>query len=312
MVKYSLLILLTVAGSSLFSQSADNQQYEKQAAILVENDVFTSLYRDQYYSSGLFGIFSWLKEQSDHKKVIRSVAVVQRIYTPKYVTYRDVEDFDRPYAGLFSVQLNENQFSENWVWKNQVDLGWMGPGTLTGKIQVSWHNTLGLPEPRGWAYEIQNSPLINYQSTFATKIAGNEKVEFISESNASVGTAFNFIRQEIILRTGKLRSLFNSVQYNGQLGNHKPESKSDFADEIIFFYGPGLECNIYNSTIQGNLFGNEPPHVETAEKWIFQHHFGFLVGWKGFDLTVHYYLRSKETTEATIHQYAGVQLARRF
>ncbi len=312
MLQHYFCILLFISGFSLFSQDLQEENYTHQVAVLVENDVFTSLYRDQYYSSGLFGTYSWLKQDHEDLKVIRSASLVQRMFTPQFVSLNDVNDFDRPYAGHLSFQIKNSRYRRNQVLQHQLEIGWMGPKTLTGDIHVNWHNFLGLIEPRGWDFEIRDSPIINYHGTLTAKLAGNEVVELLSDSNVSLGTAFNFVRQEMIVRMGKLLPLLRSIQCNGQLGTQKTTSKSDITDEFVFFYGLSTEYNIYNSTIEGNLIGKKSPHVETPVDWILQHQVGFLFGWKGFDFTFRYYRRSKETTEATNHQYGGVLLARRF
>jgi lipid A 3-O-deacylase len=312
MCKHFACFLLFISSLSTLAQDQEVDIYVHQVAILVDNDVFTSLYRDQYYSSGLFGTYSWLKKQEDSYKVIRSVGLVQRMFTPQFVSYENVNDFDRPYAGHLSILLNNNRFQKKSIWHQQLELGWMGPGTLTGDIHVTWHNFLGLVEPKGWEFEIRDSPIINYKSIYAAQITGNDKVQLLSETTGSLGTAFNYVRQEMVLRTGKLISLLESVQYNGQLGTVKPDSRSEVAEEVVLYYSFGLEHNIYNSTIEGNLIGSTSPHIESAVNWIIQHQFGLLFGWRGFDFTVRYYRRSKETTEATFHRYAGVQLAKRF
>jgi lipid A 3-O-deacylase len=308
--KWLFFFLLTTL--DLLAAPQDSIHYKHQISLLVDNDVFTSLWRDQYYSSGLFGTYSWLKEQSEHKKTIRSVSLVQRMFTPRLVTWDVPELFDRPYAGHLSTIFSIAQLRHDRVWKHQFELGWMGPGSLTGKIQETWHNMLGLPPPNGWEYEIQNSPIINYYGSLGARILGNGQLELLNETHLAVGTTFNHLRTEMLIKAGRFKNLMQSVHYNGQFGTKKSEQRSEFLEEIVLFYAPGVEYNFFNSTIEGNPLGKEPSHTEKPIRWIGQHRFGLLLGWKGFDLTVNYYRRTKETTESTSHQYAGVQLARRF
>ena len=310
-------ILLKTATCLLFvfnlsAGAGDSSVFKSQYLFNIENDVFTSLFRDQYYSSGLFFGYSWLHYMDSKQKNIRSVTLAQRIYTPRYVTYRKVESYDRPYAGHLSIQLNSNYYRTDRVWKHQLEFGWMGPGSMTGTIQETWHGWFGLPEPRGWKNQIPNSPIINYNGLMAYQFVKAKGIELISESHLAAGTAFNFIREEVMVRTGLLKNLLSSVQYNGQLGDINPKIRSEYAEEIVLFYAPGIEYNFYNSTIEGNIIGQTPIHTETPVRWILQHRIGLFFSWKGFDFTVNYYRRSKETTEATPHPYVGVQFARRF
>jgi lipid A 3-O-deacylase len=312
MLKYQWLLIGLLFTIELPAATKDSTLYNRQVSLLVDNDVFTSLWRDQYYSSGLFGTYSWLANQTDSTKNIRSITLAQRMFTPMFVTWDDVEVFDRPYAGHLSIIMSSVYLHSSNIWKHQLELGWMGPGSLTGQIQQRWHDILGLPLPKGWEYEIQNSPIINYYGTFGRKVWGDEQLEMLSETNIAVGTAFDNIRTEIVLKTGMLKDLLHGVQYNGQFGIKKTKQKSHILQEFVLFYAPGIEHSFFNSTIEGNPFGKDAPHTETPVRWIGQHRFGILLSWQGFDITVNYYRRTKETTESTSHQYAGVQLARRF
>ncbi|MFT7282718.1 MAG: lipid A 3-O-deacylase [Cyclobacteriaceae bacterium] len=313
MIKYCLLCFaLTCSLLSKAANSGDSLLYNHQVSVLVDNDVFTSIYRDQYYSSGLFGTYRWIKSLESEKKKYRSITLVQRMFTPMLLSWSEQEEFDRPYAGHISLIGSDEHFHEKYVLINRVEFGWMGPGSLTGTIQENWHESLGLQPPKGWDFEIRNSPIINYYGSFVKPLFHLGGLDLLSESSLAFGTAFNNVKQSLMIRAGKLKPVNSSVQYSGQLGNKKPPLKSEIAEEIIFFYAPSVEYNIYNTTIEGNLLGPTAPHTEQAEDWIIQHRFGVAFSWSGFDFMINYYRRTKETTESVPHRYAGIQLNQRF
>ena len=316
---YKNLVWIVVTGIGLsyhssFASSIENDSsvFRREITLIVDNDVYTSLFRDQYYSSGLFGTFRWLHDSDQQSKIIRSITLIQRMYTPHLVSYARIEQMDRPYAGLISLLFAHEKLSSTYALLHEVELGWMGPGSMTGTIQEHWHKAFNMPLPQGWQYQIQNSPIINYYNEYNRSLYQIKNLEIISESNLAVGTVFNNFRQELLFRLGNFRSIDQGVLYRGQLGKVKPKSKTQVADEVFLFYAPGLEYNAYNATIEGNIIGKTPPHTEEAERWIVQHRFGLYFSWASFDMTIDYYRRTKETSEALPHQYAGVKLSTRF
>jgi len=295
-------------------QKKDSVLLTHEIRIVVDNDVFTSLTRDRYYSSGLFGVFRWVSAQSQTtSKSINSIMLAQRIFTPNNVTLKNPQRFDRPYAGQISLTGSREIYRKDFYIKTAVELGWMGQGSLTGTIQESWHQFLNLPYPSGWEFQIGNSPIVNIYNTLSKTLIKNQSIDVISESNLALGTAFTYIRQEMMLRLGKFNPLQNSVQYNGQLGSKIPvlKEKSE-TQETYLFYSPGFEYAIYNSTIEGNLFGGKNPHTLNPRRAILQQRAGLMAAWTKFDIQIIYYFRTKETTEAVGSRYAGIHLNFRF
>ena len=266
--------LIVLASNQVFGQDTqridqDSIVYQQEIRFVIDNDVFISLISDSYYSSGLFLHYRHLIRETEKAKMIRSYSLNQRIYTPRKLIWRDVERYDRPYAGHLSLfASNEYYFRKGRYLKTQVELGWMGPGTQTDDIQTNWHAILGLPTPRGWQYQIQNSPIVNFYSTYAHTWVAKEKFDLVTESNLALGTAFNNLRQEVMIRVGKLKSIYRSVHFNGVLGEKVKAGRKNRTIESYLFFSPGLEYNIYNTTIEGNLLGKEPPHTEDAVRWI--------------------------------------------
>lgn len=296
-----------------WSQQKEEILLTKEVRLVVDNDVFLSLINDQYYSSGIFGYYRWLKKNSDSNKSIRSVSINQRMYTPRKVRWDEINEFDRPYAGLLSMFLTQ----ENYIRKNQyvlsrLELGWMGPANKTGEIHEYWHGVLGLPNPNGWDYQIQNSPIINGYFTYARTLASDLGIDLISETNVSMGTIFNNIRQELMVRIGSIRNIGSGVHYNGNLGTKYKLPEKGKLVEGYMFYSPGIEYNFYNATIEGNIVGPLAPHTETPKNWIWQNRIGLMLSWISFDVQMIVYTRSQETTEANKHYYMSIQLNKRF
>ncbi len=286
--------------------------YEREVRLVVDNDVFTSLWRDQYYTSGLFGMYRKLGRHDDQFKRIFTVTLSQRIFTPQYLSWRLLTSLDRPYAGTLSFEAGwENYHSRGFYSKINSEIGILGPGSGVSTLHPQWHRILGLVPPEGWEYEIGNMPILNLFGTISKSLVDDPNLDVITETNLAAGTLYTFARQELLLRVGKLRKLFHSVHYNAILGTPKNQSQPGLR-EVYGFISPGIEYNFYNSTIEGRLIGAEDVHTEVAERWILQSKVGLMFSWEEFDWQIFHYVRSRETTEAAYHIYMGMHINYRF
>ena len=313
--QFTAIIILIFCSASTAQEITKKRILTFDFRLVVDNDVFTlDLTKDQYYSSGIYPGVRWLADSGQRAKIIHTVKLNHRIYTPSWVGWNRQEQLDRPYAGQFSASFsNEYYFFTDRYMKLEMELGWMGPGSLVGKTQVTWHKILGLPEPRGWDFQINDTPILNAYLTYDHPFVSTPVFDILSESNVALGTVFNFVRQEIVFRAGKKKPLHQSAYVGGTLGNVRqlrPVYPS--TTETYFFYAPGLEYVIYNASIEGNLIGKRSLYTDEAIRWVWQHRAGLMFSWPRFDLGIIAYWRTHENRKAQNHNYVGIRLNQRF
>ena len=301
--------------STAFSQDAKVKKYlTYDFQLVVDNDAFTlDLTKDQYYSSGIYPMVRYLMDSSAKAKKIRTFQLNHRIFTPKWIGWEDEAQLDRPYAGNLSISAsNEYYFHSNQYLKAQLELGWMGPGSLVGQTQRTWHRWFGMPEPMGWKFQINDTPIINLNLTYIRPFYSSYNFELSSESNVSAGTLFNHIRQEIIVRMGQLKPLHQSAFVSSSLGNKRIKLPEPKLEEVYFFYAPGAEYVIHNSTIDGNWIGKPSAFTKESINWLWQHRAGVMFSWSRFDLAFTAVWRTQENKEATNHNYVAIRMNQRF
>ena len=312
-------IFITIIALLLFQELTAQEKSQKKHLtfdyqLVVDNDAFTfDLTQDQYYSSGIYGSIRILKDSISKAKVIQSFQLNHRMYTPKWIGWDRQDQLDRPYAGLLSASIaNEYYFHSNQYLKAQLELGWLGPGALVGETQAKWHQWFGMPQPMGWKYQINNTPIINLHLTYIKPIYSSYNFELTSETNASGGTVYNNIRQELMVRVGELKPINKSAYVSSSLGNKRIKLPEPKISEIYFFYSPGLEYVFYNATLEGNFIGEKSIYTVDAIRWVFQHRGGVMLSWPRFDLGFIAYWRTQENETATRHNYVGIRLNQRF
>ena len=287
----------------------------RELSVEADNDAYTlNLTRDQYYSNGVAIKYRRLMDSSrwkpKHQKVIRSYYINHRMYTPKRLYWTDTAQMDRPYAGHLTLAIsNEYYFKNSSYLQARFEASWMGPSINTGNVQYEWHKFFNMQLPQGWKYEVNDSPILNIYGTYANTLVSEKGFDMLSETNWAGGTAFNYVRQEFVFRVGNFLPIYNSSLFNAVPGRVKDSGKQH---EVFFFISPGIEYVIYNSTIEGNLLGEEAIYTEDQVDWVYQTRAGLLFSWTKFDFALFYYRRTKETTESFFHKYMGIRLTQRF
>lgn len=291
----------------------------------VDNDAFYLIAaEDEYYSSGIFATFRksidpkssfyhFFNKSGKVSNLLQGFHFSHLMYTPNDIEITDVKRFDRPYAGGFSLGYSLNLFlKNNWIINFQQDLGIIGPAAGTGRLQYWWHKALGMNKPRGWKYEINNTPLINSKLEILKSFKINKILDFVYESEYEFGSIFNNIRQGGTIRLGNLSGIGQSGYRNGLIGTPFLKSRVNQTIEWYIFWGIGTEFVFYNATIEGNLIGQESVHTEVAEDRLLLRKSGLNIHWQQFDFGIHFYYNSAETTEADEHRFIRIRLTQRF
>ncbi len=310
-IRLKVFIFFFLSSTSLIAQE---KVMKRELQVESENDSYTSLTRDRYYSNGIYiryrVLANFAKWSPNVSKVIRSYHLNHRVFSPKHLFWHDVNDMDRPYAGQISLSVSNEYYLNDQSYINaKLEAGWMGPFLRTGQLQYDWHKAFGFSLPQGWRYQINDGPVVNLWGTYAKKLCGNQELDLTTESNVAIGTVFIHARQEFMLRMGNFKEIHQSAQYNGLVGNRKNGSGNQ---EIYFFLSPGLEYVPYNGTIEGNFAGKKSIYTEETVPWVFQIRTGIVASWTKFNVALLYYRRTRETTESTFHKFLGIRLNQRF
>ena len=302
------LIFFYLFSIILFAQKG--KFLDREIQIEIDNDLFAFNFMiEQYYSSGVYGKYR-VVDTTGFRKKIKWIGLNHRIFTTKGIKSMRVENFDRPYAGQFSVSSGVAFYHDIFFYELSLEGGVTGPLAIGGPIQREWHKFLRIPIPQGWDFQIQNGLLLNGQFKMAHRIIKAGNIQILGEGHATLGTANTFLRPEIMLQLGKFKDLDQSAQYSANLGYRQKKSKHTVETILFVAYGP--EYVLFNSTIEGNLIGKSSVHTEEIENLVHQFRLGIICSWSSFDLGFIYYRRSVETVGALNHRYAGIRLSRRF
>jgi lipid A 3-O-deacylase len=297
------------------AQASDDLSFSHQIQLTVDNDAYFFTSYDRYYSSGIFGSYSSLKSQlpfshaKEGSKYSSDIVFSHYIYTPKNILWDKLEQLDRPYAGMATLGVQLNYLRPSSAFTMKADVGWLGPAIKTAELMRWWHGSLGIRLPRGWDYQINNTPVLSLTPSYLKQWAINEKFDVVSSTSMTAGTVLNQVSQEVVVRYGLPGSLNQSHLTNSLLNATKGSGKVIEWYLVACWQGSYV---LYNATIDGNFIGHESMYHESSEKAVLRQTYGAVLAYKKADFELSFKTTSREVKGAENHRYMRAKISYRF
>lgn len=297
--------------------STAGRSNHRQVQLTVDNDAYFFTAYDRYYTSGIFASYGTLMEQpligrnegGKGTKYTSEIWFSHYIYTPRNILWQQEEQLDRPYAGLATLGGRTGYLKERQSLTLQAHLGWLGPAIKTAELHRWWHRTLNIREPRGWQYEINDSPALVLGSDFTRRWKVGRRADILTTTGIMTGTIFNRISQGITARVGRPAPLNRSHFTNGLVGERGGDRK---LLEWYLIARLQLTYVVYDATIDGNLIGDESTFTKESEPWVLRHTYGVVVAAPRADFELSFKLTSTEVEGAEQHRYMRAKVSYRF
>ena len=245
---------------SFVSISTAQNNYSKEISLISDNDLYTSLYRDGYYTNGFFITYrSVQKTDQDSPKKIYKFQVGHKMFTASKSTLQFASLHDRPFAGYLYGGFGISRFyKSNNLFSTDIEMGVIGPNAKGEELQNFMHNIYNYPEPLGWKHQIQNAFALNFTASYLyyfPKMSSNT-LDISSFNLLKAGTVFTSLSSGIYARIGikNLQPYSNSVAFNSNL-NTNSSAKS----ESFVFIKPMLNYTLYDATIEGSFLNTNSP-----------------------------------------------------
>lgn len=304
------LLLFFLFSFYSFSQNS----FSKEFSLLTDNDLYTSTYRDRYYTNGLFLNYRTLSTIKKDKlaKKIHTFQLGHMMFTPQKATLTFANLHDRPFAGYFYGEYGQRRFynSQNILITN-LQLGVIGPNAKGEGLQNFIHQIYNYPEVRGWKHQIKNAFALNFNSIYIKHFskASASHFDFNSYNELKFGTVFTNISTGIYSRIGlkKLQPLTNSVAFNSNLNNTNNKSFS----ESFFYIKPMLSYVLYDATIQGSFLNKTSPVTFEVKPIVFSLELGFKYYYRRFlyGYTFHFHTKKLKSHRASkSNSYGGIYI----
>lgn len=291
-------------------------QKPSEAGIITENDLYTSLYNDQYYTNGLEFFYRY-EGTSTAEIIARRIwefRIGQYMYNPQSVYASEPATQDRPYAGYLFAQGGVNLFmnGEN-VFKTNLQLGVVGRESGAEEAQKFLHNLLHYPRVQGWKYQIATTPAVQLNAFYSKKVylkTYSRKTDFHLQAEAQLGTIWRSASAGIMSRIS-LKGDLEHMAYSSMYGAAMKEDRNYSNRRELFLYvNPRLQYMNYDATIQGSPFNDKSPVTYSVIPFRFNAEAGIKYGRGHFNYSYSFNYRSKEARNRVItgYYYGSIQV----
>lgn len=286
LVSLSLLIFLVVP--IVFGQKSESSLRKHELFLQVDNDAFAFTHFDRYYTHGVFlGYNQYLNENERIK-----ISFVQQIYTPEKYTVKDIQSYDRPYAGvLYGRAAYQRHFKRAWL-EGGMLLGKIGPGSKAAEVQLWYHRVFGFPQPQGWDFQIRSGGLINFQAEGAYQFFRMGWMDFWILGRGAVGNFDQSIQVSPRLRLGDFLAQGNGFISGSRAGHSQ-------ARETYLLLGANLKRVYKNATLQGTE-GSETWDMVTMDPMKMQNEYfaEMVLGLGRYGVSYRFSYRTQETSQS--------------
>lgn len=291
-MKKNILFLCILFSMKIVSQ----RKYAKEFSFLNDNDLYTSMYQDRYYTNGMFFSYRYLSNNKNKniEKKIYEFQLGHHMYTPFKATVELHGDHDRPFAGYLFGSFGINRFYKNEdILKTSIQIGTIGANAFGKELQDFIHDIYGFKKAIGWKYQIKNAFALNFNATYIKKLAKDKLFDINWVNNIKIGTIFTDAATGFYGRIGlkPLESIVNSIAFNGNL-NNKNTSYNNVIEAFIYI-NPMLSYIVYDATIQGSFLNTSSPITYEIEPFKFSTELGirFTVNRFNFGYNINYHTK---------------------
>jgi hypothetical protein len=291
--------------------------------------ITTSQFNDKYYVNGLK--LGWTSPtDQDIPGFIATIghdlwgtgqqrlalSLEQSFYTPADTVLVPPDPHDRPYAGVLLADATLIQDTDSTRRVFGVQLGLIGPDAGGESIQNGFHDVIGFGHTKGWAYQIQDQPLLELldQQTwrFSTGEIGGLDTEFLPTLEAGLGNLRVYGLAGSIVRIGQdLDADFGPARLQpGISGADAYHATLPFGWYV--FAGVDGQAVGYDATINGTAFRSSPS--ATLVPWIGEFEGGLAVMAFGTRLSYTQVIQTEEVRgqHGGLHQFGSLTLSAHF
>lgn len=218
---------------------------------------------DKGYSSGLhigilfgkeknrFFLHRWMPNADSSAVNIYSVELNHVIFTPEDLQSTILSENDYPYAGALYLNHAKHSFSsdKSLALHSEIIAGVMGPWSLAGEIQTTVHKMIGDERPQGWARQLPNDLLLNFDLAVEKRMLHWSKwFDGIPGVQLSLGSLRDAVETYGLFRLGKMNDYFD-----GSIAQRATPRGKPGRWQLYAFARPGAQLVAYNALLEGGL-----------------------------------------------------------
>jgi hypothetical protein len=181
---------------------------------------------------------------------------MQITMTPNDIANTSYIPSDFYYAGALFVTHGLTSYNpdKKYSFHPEFVFGVMGPWALAKEGQTFIHHIINYQLPQGWAYQLPNAPLINYNFSYEVMLWNPIKsLEIVGNINGKLGTMITGVGTSSYIRYGF---------FNPYFGDRSLATATRRKFQAYIMGRPELNFVAYNALLQGGIFSSRDPDFE--------------------------------------------------
>ncbi|NQX82503.1 MAG: lipid A deacylase LpxR family protein [Flavobacteriaceae bacterium] len=289
----------------LISLNINSQRLNNEVTLKWDNDMFSSLTKDNYYTNGVFVEYRSIKKP----KIIQTFTFAQLIYTPQVRIIENTNHIDRPFAGYLYIGYNYKKLKfKNSFYRIGIEIGTIGNNSKSGNTQDWFHQLVGASSPEGWDYQVEAGGVLQLNFDYYRNFIQNTRTSSSYFVKTNMGSSFINCSLGISQRLSftPVLSITKSSLFDNQLNNNNQTI------EKFVYIKPEIKYTMYDATIQGSIqdpiYVNSISITKNIEPFIFKLELGYKIRLKKNSFTYFLSFQTKETKEMVYkyNKYAGL------
>lgn len=299
----TIALYLVLIGFNYCAYSQEELQH--QVSLQHDNDFLLGI--DRYYTTGSFLGYSkrltnhFIFKNTEATSLQLDIRLGQETYTPRELFETNFDLLERPYAGYLYTTVEVSQSRTSDIWTLQGELGFAGPQSFAGEIQVAYHNLINEFIPV-WEGEIANSIHVNAYGSYLKSFQKEKNIFFDLNSTIALGTRQLYAEQGATLFFGNRDRLGQSSFYN-RIGS---------APEWYGYAGAFYRYQALNALIQGHPWGDDSPFTLPIQNSILGARAGLVLRKASNTFQIEYVSQTNESPREGQLQYVSVIYKRAF
>ena len=312
-MKYFVFALLLFVASFTISQ----EKFSQEISFITDNDLYTSIVRDRYYSSGIFLVYRHLSDKKNEslEKRILEWKLGQEMYTPYKAVVYGINEHDRPFAGYLYGSFGINRvYKKEQILNTSIQIGVIGANSYAQELQEFIHDIYGFKKAVGWQYQIENAFTLNFSAEYLKTILKAQKNHFdiTWSNNLNLGTVYTNVSTGFNARIGikPLQKLSNSIAFKTNLNNDQNNSFKEV--ESFLYINPKVRYAVYDATLQGGFLNTTNLVTKELVPLVFDLELGIKFTSNRFNFGYAFFYntsKSKDLRHTYGHKYGSITLS---
>lgn len=302
----------------IFSKTNSFAQNQHEIGMVNDNDLYVSLYLDQFYTSGLELFYRKVASTRNHifNKKIKHFSLCQNIYNPQLSDIPEVFMQERPYAGILHLNYTE-QIIYN---KNILSLGVTASvtnhksGAEMGQNFI--HSFYNLDPSAGWKTQIKEKYTVGVLANYTQTLIYKEHLPFTMywTNNTIINSIITNISSGLAFQVNFINNALNPISNTSFFGTALQTKEEEWIKECYFGFKSFATYQIQDYTITGTLEVNPSSKKFHLEPWTWQNDLGFYWNLEHLNLSYHIIFKTREAQEMKTKttKYGSVQCSYKF